>query len=121
MQRSLALLGHVSSEHREHSKESGGGGTKGFFNSEKLHLETNRTIHIWIIEEKGLQQTSFITNFSLSTGDTVKTARGFPLSSGNAGTWRATVAANRPGSLRGKIQPLRKTLILIKMTMKFCL
>ena len=61
------------------------------------------------------QHTSHITNFSLSTGDTVKTADGFPLSPGDARTWRTTVAAYRPGSLWGKVQLLRKTLILIKL------
>ncbi len=49
------------------------------------------------------QQTSLIANFSFSTGDTVKTADGFTLSPGNAGTWRTTFTAYRPDSLRGKV------------------
>lgn len=63
--------------------------------------------------EKGSQPTSFISNFSLGAGDTVEAANGFPLSSDDTETWRTCVTAYRPGGLRGKGQPLRKTLTLI--------
>lgn len=113
MQRSLALLGHVSSEQCEHSKESDNGERKEHFSLETPDSDSHRSVYIWVTLEikDRTQHTSLIANFSLSTGDTIKTADGFPLSPGDAGTWRTTVAAYRPGSLRGRIQPLRKTLI----------
>lgn len=49
------------------------------------------------------KHTSLITNFSLSTGDTVITADGFPLSPDDASTWWTAAAAYRLDSLIGSL------------------
>lgn len=73
-----------------------------FYFIEAKMLNANIKIYVWIKNKEG-KHTSLITNFSLSTGNTVITADGFPLSPDDASTWWTAAAAYRLDSLTGSL------------------